>query len=149
MAKKKAKKRVIGLGHKITELTQKVVSLENENRNHKTFLSNLLAVLGKTRSVDSMYGIFAHRFEETRVSDEQEILKQVVLLKENFAREDEGTKCQAEHISNLDDALHTLMNDPKRTMEVNKEFELVKMGFVKIIEQGQVRWVKNNNNNQN
>lgn len=139
--KKKNKKKVVKSERSVViQLKEHLNKANSQITEYSSFMKTLQSMLGCPGSEG--FGLSYFRQEPTTG---ERIIGAITKLQEYYHREDEGTKCQAETISILTDALHTSMNDPVRLIKVQNEKEFVLNGFIKDRPGNEANWIKNRN----
>ncbi len=91
---------------------------------YNSFINLLKSIL----EISNSFGMFYLDFNESK-SNEQKIVEKINKLKEDFAREDEGTKLEAENKRNLMEVIQMITRDEGRLLEIKntQELELAKL----------------------
>jgi len=99
----------------------KKVKKEKHSPDYNRLIKTLELVLGINANegigMFSMISCYDSRDSETK------IISKIISLKEDFAREDEGTKLEAENKRNLMEVIGMLTGDEKRLIEAGKKIE--------------------------
>lgn len=140
--RKLAEKKKLGMERdwykkEIASLTELNAKQAQSIRDNVEFLSTLETILDiqypKQRAVYRAYmGNMGDRDDTPALPLGKRIIKAILALKEEFAREDEGTKIEAENKSMMHETIMVALRDPARLHEMDIEKEMVLAGMVKV-----------------
>lgn len=97
----------------------KKVKKEKYSSDYNRLVKILANILNVSQGSTSMWAMV---YSDSRPLEEQ-IISKIISLKEDFAREDEGTKLEAENKRNLMEVIGMLTGDEKRLIEAGKKIE--------------------------
>jgi len=102
----------------------KKIKKEKFSSDYNRLINNLYNILGLNQSSGSLVGFGIYSSIPT--SKEEDIIQKIISLKVAFAREDEGTKLEAENKRNLLEVIQMLTKDEARLLEAGKKLEQIK-----------------------
>lgn len=106
---------------KTKKLKTKKIKKEKNSSDYIRLTKTLATILEVSENVGLMFSVIY----DTR-NLEEKIISKILSLKENFAREDEGTKLEAENKRNLMEIIGMLTGDEVRLLEAGKKIKQTK-----------------------
>lgn len=97
----------------------KKIKKEKFSADYNRLINNLYNILGLQSLSGNFLGMAL--FTSTPESKEDLIIQKIISLKVDFAREDEGTKLEAENKKNLMEVIQMLTGDEARLLEAGKK----------------------------
>lgn len=101
----------------------KKIKKEKFSADYNRLIDNLYNILGLKQGA-SLFGFSV--YTSLPCTKEEEIIQKIISLKVDFAREDEGTKLEAENKKNLMEVIQMLTGDEARLLEAGKKIEQIK-----------------------